>query len=271
VADFHGTLTGEMTSHGYLKFLFLKPVFSWIERMINRMGDFAITSSWELEEKIKKFRENGKTEVILDGANVDNFNFEKTKEEIRKESELPEDKLIVGYTGGLVKNKGINFFLDAMVSILEKRKDTFFLIGGYPKEHVEKFMIKNNISKKFVRLVSPLDYFKIPEFLRCMDVAVDPKESDALQASGKMLNYMAAGLPIVCFDKSNNRKYLGDGAFFAKDNSAGGIAQGILFFLDNGAKREERGKANQERVKNYLWNASGKKLEDIYNNLLNKK
>jgi glycosyltransferase involved in cell wall biosynthesis len=271
VSDFHGTLTGEMLSHGYLRFSGLKKVFSFFEKFINRRGDFAVTSSWELEEEIRKNRTDGKVATLQDGVNLSSFKLSKSKEKLKKDWEIPENKLVIGYTGGLVKNKGIYYFLEAIPQLLEKRKDIFFLIGGFPEEHVRKFIKETKLSQKEIRLITPLDYFKLPEFLACCDVSVDPKESDTKQASGKMLNYMAAGLPVVCFDKINNRKYLGEGGIYVKDNSPSGIANGILFFLENEEIRKKSGEINRERAQSYSWDNSGKKLDTIYNNLLKNK
>jgi len=118
-----------------------------------------------------------------------------------------------------------------------------------------------------VRLVSPLDYFKLPQFLRICDVAVDPKGVDTRQASGKMLNYMAAGLPIVCFNKTNNRKYLNEGGYFCRCESAQSLAEGFLFFLENPEEAKVKGEINQKNSINFSWIVSAKKIEVIYNKI----
>lgn len=264
VSDFHGSLTKEMLSHGYLK-RGLNVIFKLIEKFINKRGDFAIASSWEMTEEIKKNRKDGKVETILDGTNTESFNLEKSKEEIKKYWEIPENKFVVGYTGGLVNNKGINYFLDSMALILKERKDIFFMIGGNPAEHVEKFIENNKLSKENARLVCPLDYFKLPEFLACCDAAVDPKDASVNQASGKLLNYMSAGLPVVCFDKMNNRKYLGGGGYYCESVSAEAIARGVFYFLNNPDQRAEKGKINKESAQNFSWKKSAEKINLIYN------
>lgn len=266
VADFHGSLTKEMLSHGYLK-RGLKIIFQLLEKFINKRGDFAITSSWEMTEEIKKSRYDGKVETILDGINLDSFNLEKTKKEIRRDLELPQDKFIVGYTGGLVNNKGINYFLESIPSVLEKNKDIFFMIGGFPTEHVEKFAKENNLPKESFRLVSPLDYFRLPEFLASLDVAIDPKDSSVAQASGKMLNYMAAGLPIICFDKMNNRKFLEEGGYYCEDISSAAIAKGIFYFFDNSDERDKKGEINKKNAQKYSWDIPAEKINLIYNKI----
>ncbi len=122
---------------------------------------------------------------------------------------------------------------------------------------------KNNLEKN-VRLINPLNYFDLPKILNASDIAIDPKDSKVNQASGKILQYMGAGLPIVCFDKSNNRQYLGEGANYANDFSAQGIAEEILNLASDLPKSEEKGKMNKERAKKFSWDNSAEELDKIY-------
>jgi len=267
VADFHGSLTQEMVSHGYLK-KGLKSVFSLIEKLINKMGDFAVTSSWEMTKELQLVRED-QVETLLDGTDVDSFSINKTPQEIRKEMELPLDKTIVVYTGGLVPNKGINYLFEAMRIVLKKKNDIFFLIGGYPAEHIEKFMHENNLSQENIRLTVPVNFFELPQFILAGDIAIDPKDSTAKQASGKMLNYMSAGLPIVCLDKPNNREYLNEGGYYYKQSTGEEIAEAIFYLADHPEERKIKGALNKRRALDFSWDNSGQKLEKIYNQLIN--
>lgn len=262
VADIHGSLTGEMVSHGYLK-NGLHKIFGWIESFINCLGDATITSSWEGIKNIQTCGNKRNVEVVLDGINLDSFTITKTKEEIRREMELPADKFIVAYTGGLVSNKGVDFLLDAILFVLERRPETFFLIGGFPDHQVKNFILKNRLENS-VRLVSPLDYFHLPEFLLAADIAVDPKRTETSQASGKTLNYMAAGLPVVCFDKLNNHEYLGEGGYFSADESAKGIADGILYFINRPYEIKAKGGLNLRKAEEFSWDRSAEKINKIY-------
>lgn len=262
VSDFQGSLTGEMLSHGYLK-NGLNRIFLLVEKIIDRMGDWAIVSSWEGVINIKKLSKKKEVDVVLDGINLASFNVKKTKQEIRNELGLPKDKFIVVYTGGLVANKGINYLLGAIKPVLERRPDIFFLIGGFPPHETQKFIRENSLEKS-VSLVSPLDYFRLPEFLLASDVAIDPKDTEAMQASGKMLNYMAAGLPVVCVDKKNNRKYLGNRAFFCQELSSSEIAEGILYFVNRPYEIKEKGEANKQKAKDFNWDKPAKIIDNIY-------
>ncbi|MFA5776894.1 MAG: glycosyltransferase [Parcubacteria group bacterium] len=266
VSDFHGSLTNEMVSHGYLGAGMLKKVFNFIEKIINNLGDFAIASSWENTEEIKKFRKDGKVETILDGVDLDYYKNLPVKEESKKELEVPMEKTVVVYTGALVPNKGINYLIDAILIAFRKNKDLFFVVAGFPVKGIKKFVKENGLEGN-VRVIHPLNYFDLPKILNASDIAIDPKDSKVNQASGKILQYMGAGLPIVCFDKSNNRRYLADGAYYAREFSCEGICEGILELAQNSEKCNNMGRINKERAKEFGWDNSAKKLDEIYRKL----
>lgn len=263
VSDFHGSLTNEMVSHGYLGRGILKKIFDFIEKTVDNLGDFAVTSSWENTKEIIKMRKDGKVETILDGVDLDYYQTLPPKEESKKELEIPSDKTVVVYTGALVPNKGINYLVDSIPLALKNNSNLFFIIGGFPVGRLKKF-VKEKKLESYFRIINPLNYFDLPKILNAGDIAIDPKDSGVNQASGKILQYMGAGLPVVCFDKNNNREYLGEGAFYVKEFSSGGIAEGILGLADNPKKLEEMGKINKDRVKNFSWMRSAEKLDKIY-------
>lgn len=266
VADFHGSLTKEMVSHGYLRAGILNKFFGWLEKIIDNLGDCAITSSWENTGEIKKFRRDNKVETVLDGVNPDYYQKFSSREISKKELELPLDKIIITYTGALIANKGIDYLLSAIPLALSRNSRLFFVLAGFPITETEKFVKEKRLETN-VRLISPLNYFDLPEILNASDIAVDPKDSSVSQASGKILQYMGAGLPIICFDKSNNRRYLEDGGYYIPEFSAESLAKGIIELAGNLEKAEEMGQKNKERAKNFSWNISAEKLDQIYKKL----
>jgi glycosyltransferase involved in cell wall biosynthesis len=263
VADFHGSLTKEMASHSYLKGGPLRKIFFWIEKWIDNLGDRALTSSEENTKEVAKLRSDHRVVTVLDGVNLDCYASLPSKDELKREFELPLDKVIVTYGGALIFNKGIEYLMSAIPMVLAKNKDVFFVIGGFPVEGVEEF-VKNNDLSQNVRIVSPLNYFDLPEILKASDVGVDPKNSMTLQASGKILQYMAAGLPVVCFDRANNRTYLGEGGQYSREISASGLAEEILALANEPQKIVFKGQLNGEQIKKFSWDISSKKIEKIY-------
>ena len=260
VADFHGELVSEMESHGYLNGGAIRRIFNFLEKMIFTLGDFTIASSDELKNRIMSLGKSDNLEVVLDGVNV-----EKYDQVISQKNDVHNLKVI--YSGAFVANKGINTLLEAILKISKMKLNGLkFILAGGPRENIEGF-IKDNSLESLVEIISSLNYFDLPQVNKRGDIAIDPKTSAFGQASGKILQYMAAGLPVVCFDRENNRKYLGEAGYYARDFSADGIVEGILYFFENRDKIEELSKMSQKAIKKFTWDASAEKIINIYNKI----
>lgn len=267
VADFHGSLTREMVSHAYLRAVGLQRIFAAIERWIDDLGDAAVASSWDNAEEISTIRTKSPAIPIIDGTRLGMFIGVSDRGALRKKYGIPEEKVLVSYTGALIPNKGIKLFLEAVPLICERFPDVHFLIAGFPVDQIASFLEKD-VFKAHATVVSPLPYFDLPELLLMSDVGVDPKEATTKQASGKMLQYMGAGLPVACFDTENNREYLGDGGSYAQEATAAGLAEAISRLVGDPELRRVKGEANRERAAVFSWDKSAESLEKIYLELI---
>jgi glycosyltransferase involved in cell wall biosynthesis len=264
VADFHGSLTKEMVSHQYLGAGLLKKVFQWVERWIDNMGDVAVTSSWENTQEIGAIRKNKPTETLLDGVNISRYQNLPSQLEARTSFGLPHDKIIVTYTGALIPNKGIRYFLESIPLALQKNSQVHFVIAGFPFDLIRPFFEGKHLEHKvtFI-LASPFPYFELPKLLRASDIGVDPKDVSVRQASGKMLQYMGAGLPVACFETTNNREYLGLEHIMSKEISAQGLADVIVELVSDTERRKRLGDNNRKRSLQFSWDVSAEKLEGL--------
>src|SRR3989344_5641549 len=114
VADFHGSLTKEMVSHQYLRTMGLHKIFLLIERFINNLGDVAVASSWDNASDINAVRTKNVAQILLDGTRLSMFEALPPSVDIRATYHIPENKVLVTYTGALIPNKGIKVLLDAI-------------------------------------------------------------------------------------------------------------------------------------------------------------
>lgn len=267
VADFHGSLTKEMVSHGYLDGGLIKTFFKRIEWWVDNLGDCALASSWENSEELKKIRKDGKVETILDGVNTQSYANLPTKKQLRNTFEIPEEKVVITYTGALISNKGIGYLLQSLLEVIGSHPEAYFIIAGFPIAMAQQY-VKQHRLEQHVRLISPLSYFDLPKILALSDLAVDPKDSSTNQASGKILQYMAAGLPVVCFDRENNRNYLAEGAFYCPEVSEKSLGDTMCSAIEQRGERESKGAHNRIRSEQFGWNISAQKISTLYNKVI---
>lgn len=266
VLDAQGSLVGEVETYGFFKTLGMKKLFQKIEWWIVNHVDYIFTSSKASFDLIKQNSSKQQEKITLLGDSVSLTNFDSDSESLKRlrvELNISENHPVVIYSGGLSKIKGIDLFLYAIPQVLSKMPDTQFLIIGYPEiQRCEQVANQLGISKS-IKFTGRVDYFELLTYLHLADIAVDPKPVGAGEASGKILNYMAAGLPCVAFESENTKDILDDTGLLVKNETSEDLASGIITLLSNSDQRTELGKNAKARIKNkFLWD---KKIKDAIN------
>jgi glycosyltransferase involved in cell wall biosynthesis len=266
IFDVQGSLTGELESYGFFRNLRpLKPLFLILEKLICKLPDYFVCSSHSNSQFIR-FKMNvpeHKVTSIPDGISSDFLNCKKDGVS-REQLGIPALKKIVIYTGSLMQSKGIDYFIEAIPVIAEQYEAVHFLIVGYPVLYsMEK--VKELEIDDLVTFAGKVNYFQVPQYLALGDVAVDPKVDQGGEGSGKMINYMGAGLPVVCFDTLNNRTILDENGFFAMPGDPVDLANKVVEALKNDGLARAIGELNREKAgEKFSWNANGERLSEIY-------
>jgi glycosyltransferase involved in cell wall biosynthesis len=180
---------------------------------------------------------------------------------------------LVIYTGTLDNFQRIDLLLKAMQIVVNKIGNALLLAVGNiinpsdlsrNKKIAEDLGIDKNVIFTDER---PLE--EIPYFLASADVAVVPRPT----TSGfpvKLLNYMAAGKAIVTFEGSAKGLKHMFNAIVARNDNWEELGKGILTLLMNPALASELGKNARKTIEgNFDWNSLAKKIEKIYDEVLN--
>ena len=269
VFDVQGSLTSELDTFNWIRGR--KPVrwfFHTLEKFICRMPDFFICSSVSNGDIIKnRFHiKPDEVRVVIDGVHTDFFS-KSPKKGFKEELGIPEDAPLIIFTGALLAAKGIWNLVSAIPLVLKKRKDDHFLIVGYPVEETAVKVRELGVDKN-VHLTGMLDYFELPDYLLVSDIAVEPKVDKAGEASGKVINYMGAGLPVVCFEGKNNRRFLGEGGIYAVDDKVENLAAQMIWAVENPDRAKRLGELNRKRVEEvFSWNNSIKTTVEAFEKL----
>ncbi len=265
IMDMQGSLSGELSSYGTVKSGgMLSGIARKIEAVVYRLADYFLCSSGESRNTLLHgFHVEPDKTALLQDVVPDVFFDVQDKKNIRKNLGIDETKKVVLYTGSLLPGKGVYYVFEAMKELSAQRHDIFFVLVGYPKNEAEEVVRVNGLTER-VLLPGQVKYSQLPQWLAVGDVALEPKESDSGEASGKLLHYMAAGLPVVCFSTSNNKKILGDAGYYAELNSRDSFVLNVVTAMDD-SQAATRGMQGQKRVReSYSMTAVGKDLFDIY-------
>jgi glycosyltransferase involved in cell wall biosynthesis len=274
VFDFQGSLTREMLDHNFLSHRSpLLSVFTWVERLINRLADHIITSSQNATELL--IQEFGcspeRVTTVADCVDTERFQprwaspaVAQRAADLRARLGIPPERQVVVFLGLLAEYQGISLLLEAARQVVAVRPDTHFLIMGYPGHHYYQAVAQGLGLGGFTTFTGRIPYAEAPYYLAIGDVAVSPKLSET-EGNGKLLNYMACGLPTVSFRAPVSQEILGPDGVYAEYGSAASLAEKLLMLLDAPAEQARVGRALRARVvAEKAWAVAADRMLEVY-------
>ncbi len=274
IFDYQGSLTAEMIDHCFLRAgSLLEPPFRRLERLINRSADAIITSTQNAARLLVQQQPAlaGHVHTVADCVDTVRFTPAWATPGARQERAtllaqlgIPSDRKVVVFLGLLAEYQGVGHLLRAARTVLARRPATHFLIMGYPGvERYTGLAAELGISAH-VTFTGRIPYAQAPRYLRLGDVAVSAKLSKT-EGNGKLLNYMACGLPTVAFRTPVAEEILGDLGVFAPPGDTDALAAALVDLLDDPAHGRSLGERLRERaVQHYSWDAAARAIEAIY-------
>ncbi len=219
-------------SQGY----WVAPGELFIQRRINSLVYLFIVNSistkrWAMEaEKIPADR----IRVIYNSVDVDAFRASpETREEYRARLGIRPGTPVVGIVSNLRRVKAIDVFLRSAAVVLRSRPEVRFLIVGEDDQREEGERLRRLTREMGIEgSVSFLGQRgDIPALLSIFSIGVLSSSSESL--SNSIVEYMAAGLPVVCTDVGGARELVDEGVhgFVVHPGDHEGMAAGILSIL----------------------------------------
>lgn len=269
--DLQGSLTGEMVDHRFLDPAgpFFKPALK-MERIITRLPKAILTSSLHAQQMLEA--DFGvppeRIHPLPDCVNTETFQPRAADNASLKEQlGIPPERPVVVYLGLLADYQGTPHLIRSAARLKAAGIDAHFLIMGYPGHRHYVNMAQELGVQDRVTLTGKIPYEYASNYLSAGDVAVAPKLSST-EGSGKVLNYMAMGLPTVAFDTPVQREYLGELGVYAPAGDIDRFGDAIAGLLADPERRAELGTALRQRaIERYSWEHSGRRIVSVYDQL----
>jgi glycosyltransferase involved in cell wall biosynthesis len=271
IFDFQGSLTGEMLDHNFLhQESRLYPPLRWLETKLDRLSPVILTSSRNARQLL--VTEFGcrpeQVQSVPDCVDTDVFCPPAEGEQaalVRRKADLgiPAERKLVVYLGLLADYQGTDALLQAVAHLLQQRDDVHFLIMGFPAVEYYHQMAQRLGVAGHTTFTGKIPYRQARNYLAMGDIAVAPKLS-ATEGSGKILNYMAMGLPTVTFDTPVSREYLGDLGIYAAPGDPESLAQALLEALHADADPQRGTRLRRLAAETYSWDRAAETILHAY-------
>ncbi|TAK37075.1 MAG: glycosyltransferase family 1 protein [Chloroflexota bacterium] len=273
VFDFQGSLTREMLDHNFLRreSIFFRPL-QRLEQWTNGLPGLILTSSHNAADVLCNEFDcpRGRIYALSDCVNTARFRpvWESENAEsrlrLREQLGIPPNRKIVVYLGLLAEYQGIGMLLEAATVLVAAKAPVHFLIMGFPGEEHYRAQARGMGLAEHTTFTGRIPYSDAPSYLQLGDVAVSPKVSET-EGNGKLLNYMAVGLPTVAFDTPVAREILGDLGVYARLEDCQALAEAMGSLLSDPGLAADRGRRLRARaVEQFSWSRAGQRLLHAY-------
>jgi len=276
VFDYQGSLTSEMLDHKFLRqdSILYRPL-RFLEQRINHMADIIVTSSQNAADVLRNEFSYPLHKVVTLSDSVDTTVFLPREQlpdpqaplRLKHALGIPADRVLIVYLGLLAQYQGTDHILEAASLIVQKGLPVHFLIMGFPGEDAYRAQASALGLGQHVTFTGRIPYDEAPLYLATGDIATSPKLSET-EGNGKLLNYMAVGLPTVAFRTPVAEEILGELGNYATPGDSASLARAMEELVtDQALRREKSCRLRDRAVERFSWYAAGQQLELLYNTL----
>jgi glycosyltransferase involved in cell wall biosynthesis len=267
VFDVHTLLESELPFYGMgMPQRIKRRAGGWLDRIVPRMADHVIAVSEEIKQRLVRNRglSADRISVVPSGVETAMFN---TPRDTEPGVEAGKRGETLVFSGNLAAYQRIDLLLRAVAPVLRRRPAAELLIvtdGGLGDHEA---MAADLGIRDRIRVISA-DLAELPGILARADVALNPRtECDGLPQ--KVLNYMAAEMPIVSFAGSARHLEHEVSGLIVPDGDVEAFAGAILRLLSDPDLAARLGADAREIVRTELsWTRNAERTESVYERVL---
>ena len=235
-----------------------KHFFIFLEICFGFMTDLLFTQSSEDAKSAIHYGIAPKEKVYAIGNGVDVQKFNPINidlEGMRNSFNIPDDAYVIGMICRLVKEKGVEEFLEAAKIVHKKYKNCYFLLIGERQSHDHAESVNDviNLTKETIKDNLILTGYRTdtPELLNIMDLYVLPSWREGMPRS--IIEAMMMSLPVLATDIRGSREEVihNKTGLLVPIKSPDLLAESIMKFITNPLWSKELGLAGRQRAIQY--------------------
>lgn len=267
VYDAHTLLASELPFYSPASPQALKAALGrTLDRRVPGLADGVICVTEEIEQRLAgQVRSPEHIITIPNGVELDAFSV-KRRFPPQDQGEQHDTKTVI-YAGTLANYQGIGLMLESFAGVAERLERARFKIVSHDNfDSYWPLAQRLGIDDKLE--VSSASLAELGPLIARADVAVNPRiQGDGLPQ--KNLNYLAAGVPIVCFEGSSKHLRHGDTARIVSDGNVEQFASAIAEVLSNPVAAREMGARGRAYVEeNCSWELAAQTAASFFQDMI---
>jgi glycosyltransferase involved in cell wall biosynthesis len=252
---------------------FLYKLLLFFEKLTLKSADLHLVTC-ESAKQLTQKRHNFKAKTVVVRNSIDLGPFEKTNVEAIHESPL-HWSTTAAYVGVMGLQDGLKNLIESINYVVNTKKRTdigFVLMGdGDDLENIKTLVKDYNLDKNVI-FTGWVDKNQMADYLLNSQIGLMPEpQNDYTHNSlhNKVLEYMAAGLPIVMYELKEDQKTTKEAAIYIKKEDPIAFGKAIIKLADDEKLRKKMGNYGKKRFKSekYGFRYQKNKLIEAYSSL----
>jgi glycosyltransferase involved in cell wall biosynthesis len=230
IYDMHSSLPQQLENFGFSRSLFLKKIFTFLERYVLRTSQSVIVICLDLLRKLEQEGFSHKGILVENFLDFDSPAYSRLQIQQDRNKFASRGEKIVLYTGNFEPYQGIPLLLQAGAR-LKKMPVVLLLVGG-KHAHVEAMKRKARelgLGERvhFIGQVTPSE---VSRYLSVTDALVSPRISGT-NTPLKIYSYLKSGKPLVATNLWTHTQILTDKIAVLCEPEPQSLARGLMFAL----------------------------------------
>ena len=261
VYDAHTLLASELPTYPLgLPRRCVRAVAPWLDRHLPRRADRVIAVSETIRHALTTLGASApeRTHVIPNGVEWERFPVER--------GITPDGRTVI-FTGNLAPYQGVNLMLEAFALLHARRADVrLMIVTDSPFTPFEP--LARRLGVRAAVDLRRATFPQQPALLAAATVAINPRvRCDGIPQ--KLLNYMAAGLPIATFESSSGPLRHEVTGLRVPDGDTAAMADALERLLTDRALARTLGDAAREQARReFSWDQVAARIEQVYHDAI---
>ena len=183
--------------------------------------------------------------------------------------DIPAGSVVIGFTGSMKPWHGVLELLDSFEEISPRQPEaTLVLAGSGPAEaHVRERVSGSATLRSSVKILGAVAHHDIPSILAAFDIGVAPylPTADFYFSPLKIVEYLAAGLPVVFPQLGDLPELVGDAGFAYAPGIEGALTDALEQAITNRSATRRLSLLAQRQALRFSWSKTAAAVTDVLN------